>query len=126
MKDFHVWQDLFTATMTALDVQWTMILKDIEDMDEEIIKKEQEEEMRKRWGVSSEAVWKKIKQILYLNLLQYTTGEPNTKVKGLGAEGVLEAYRHLTHKGQECNFTCTHGPTDEVHEPECGKEYVGD
>ena len=48
MKDFHVWQDLFTATMTALDAQWMMILKDIEDMDEEIIKKEQEEEMRKR------------------------------------------------------------------------------
>ena len=41
---------------------------------------------------------------MYLNLLQYTTGEPNTKVKGGGAEGVFEAYRHLTHKGKNATL----------------------
>ena len=60
VKDFHVWQDIFTATMRALDSQWMMILKETEDMDEEIIKKEQEEEMKERWGVPSEAVWTRI------------------------------------------------------------------
>ena len=60
--------------------------------------------MRERWGVSSEAVWKKIEKTLYLNLLQYTAGEPNTKVKGQAAEGVLEAYRHLTHKGKNATL----------------------
>ena len=45
-----------------------------------------------------------IKNFLNLSLLQYTTGEPNTKVKGCGAEGVFEAYRHLTHKGKNATL----------------------
>ena len=75
--------------------------------------------------MSSEAVWKKIKTILYLNLLQYTTGEPNTKVKGLGAEGVLEAYRHLTHKGKNATLRALMDRRTKFMNPS-GKEYVGD
>ena len=41
---------MFNATLASLDPQWAMILKGIEDMDEEIIKSKQEEEMKEKWG----------------------------------------------------------------------------
>ena len=56
VKEFHVWQDLFTVTMSALDPQWSMILKEIEGKEEEIIRKEHEEDMRKSWGITSEPI----------------------------------------------------------------------
>jgi hypothetical protein len=104
IREFQTWQDLFTALLAAHDPQWTMILKDIEKMDEEIIKKEQERKLREEWGISKDATWKKIQNFLYLNLLQYTSGDPNTKVKGGGVDGVMESYRHLTHKGKNATL----------------------
>ena len=51
INDFHVWQDLFVATLTALDPQWQMILKEVEGMEEEIIRAGQEEVMKNKWGI---------------------------------------------------------------------------
>ena len=90
--------------MNALDPQWATILEEIEDMEEKIIRKEEEEALKKKLGIGKDSTWKKIKNFLYLNMLQYTSGEPNTKTKGGGAEGVLESYRHITHKGKNATL----------------------
>ena len=47
---------------------------------------------------------KKIKKQLYLNLIQYTSGDAYSKVMGCGTSQAMDCYRHIVYKGRNATI----------------------
>ena len=102
-KGYQAWHDLFTANMTSQDSKWEAILAMIEAYGKSPIKQVQEEEIKEKLQASDELM-KKVKKQLYLNLIQYTTGDAYAKVMGSGSSQSLDCYRHIIYKGKNATI----------------------
>ena len=100
-EQFHVWNELFTAGLAAVDEQWDQVLKEISDYGSVPIKEEQEIEIMKNLGKNM-TLLPKIKRTLYVSMLQHTKGDANVKVLSRGMDQALDCYRHTVHRGKNC------------------------
>ena len=102
--EYEEWRELFTASLMALDVQWAKILDEFKG--EKYLKAHDVNKVLiDELGMSDSAA-AQAKKMLYVNLLQYTKGIANGKVKSNDAELSFETWRSMHAKGK--NATVTH------------------
>ena len=99
VEQYHAWHELFVATLIAQDASWDRILKSIEKYGKKMIKKEDVENIKTELGMSGETL-ENIMRMLYVMMIQYTTGSTQGKVIGGGTEEIFETYRYVVWKGR--------------------------
>ena len=72
-------------------------------------------------SMSPEAM-KKVKRLLYLNMLQYTKGEAHAKMVSGGIEEALEGYRFIVHKGKNATLRTLMDKRTKVMNPTAAKD----
>ena len=102
--DYEEWKELFTASLLALDVQWSKIL-DAFQGDKAMKAHDINKVLIDELGMSESAA-NQAKKMLYVNLLQYTKASANDKVKSNGADLSFETWRSICAKGK--NATVSH------------------
>ena len=118
--EFNAWHDLFVAYATTHDAKWEHILNAIEEFGKDAIDKVGTDRIKVEHGLTADGV-RKVKQWLYLNLLQFTKGDTHSRTVAAGMDAAMETYRLMVLKGKNSTVTSLMDQRMRIMQPDKAK-----
>ena len=97
IEEFIPWHEVFTTQLIAIDDQWLDLLHATRSHHGKVMTKATELQMFDDLNIQRDQM-EKINRMMYVSLLQYTTGQAKAKAISNGSSKALDTYRHLLYK----------------------------